>query len=116
MGNDISVLRGQSYSREFTIAKEDGTAFDLTGQTVNFRLFDELPDTPLLSYTSAANPTKVVIVGAATAGKVRIDLAPSDTDRAAAPYVYVLFAVDGAGKKTPFVWPTTFYVSEGGLT
>ena len=113
--NAIEVLRGQSYSRQFTFTKEDGTAFNLTGQTVYFRLFSPVdPNTHLLDYDSVAEATKVVVVSAA-GGVVRVDLAPADTNRTARVYEYSMFALDVAGKKMALVDPEVFVVREGGI-
>ena len=115
MANEIAVLRGQTYSREYTLTKSDGTPYNLTGVTVWARLFKDFADAPLWSYSSVSHPTKVVVVGSPTAGKVRLDLTPADTDYDERIYAYLLYATDGSGNVVPLVDSTNFYIREAGL-
>lgn len=113
MSNSITILRGQSYVREFTITNSTGSAYNLTGQKVTFQVY--VGATPYTRYNTIDHPTKVFVVGAPTLGVVRVSLAPADTNLDERIYDYVLYAEDGTGKITPLVDPTSFYVVEGGL-
>lgn len=114
MANEVSILRGQSYSREFTFTGSNGMPYNLTGLTVWVRLFKDFADAPIWSFSSVADPSKVIVL-VPSSGIVRVTLTPTDTDIDERVYSYLLFATDVLGNVVPLLNPTSFYVREAGL-
>lgn len=112
MANEVTVYRGQSYSREFTLTSGDAP-FDLTGYAVYFCLRSTDGDV-LLDLDSGAHPTKVVFVAPLTGGKFRLDLSPADTAQPLGYHEYCVYGTKGA-LLVPLVDLTSFQVLEGRL-
>lgn len=87
MANDLTITRGDSRSFDVDINKPDGSAYDLTGATVQMsgkRHGDDPDYRAIFRKTSAGGQATIVITDAA-AGKARIDMKPTDTRDVPAP-------------------------------
>lgn len=113
--NAIRIIRGSSKTYELSVVDENDDPVDLTGARVLFTVKRDIVDTaPLIQKDSDAGPTQVEIMTPPKAGKARIYLSPSDTQRLeAVEYVFDSWIVLSSGKRHPVIPPSVFEIEPG---
>lgn len=89
MGLDLEIYKGEKRVFQFTIYDKAGVAVTLTGQTVRFRVHDDLPSSESIEKFSV-DATKLDTGGT---GKCNVTLTNTQTELEPGLYYYELFVI-----------------------
>jgi hypothetical protein len=91
--SNLVIDQGTTFSSIITLTNQDGTAMNLTGYTVRSQFRK--------SYQSSSSTSFTASVHDATAGKIRLQLSPTDSSSIqAGRYLYDIELTSGSGEKS----------------